>query len=115
MTKSSNAFYLDLDQALYSLRTHFDMCKGATNDEVLEWSKFFRDWSKKASHYCGSWSAENLKHAENFVRNLEKSKVGVMGYEVLERVMAEAYWNLNQEILKALKQHNGTKEPLLAR
>jgi hypothetical protein len=101
---TSNSFYLGLDQSLHTLRVHFDMSRGATNDEVLEWAKYFLDWSHKAMRYCGPWSAENLNHAESFVRNLEKSSAGIVGYEVLERTMGEAALNLNQEILDVLKQ-----------
>jgi hypothetical protein len=109
---SSNSFYLDLDQALHRLRVHFDMSRGATNDEVLEWAKYFRDWSHKASRLCGPWSAENLTHAENFVNNLEKSKAGTVGYEALETAMRAAATRLNEEIVKALKQPGEPKEPL---
>jgi hypothetical protein len=103
MINTSKGYYLELEQRLHALRTHFDMCRGAVNEETIDWAKFFLAWSQKASKYCNSWSAENLRTAENFVRNLEKSKIGVMGYEVLERAMAEASWNLDQEILKSLK------------
>ncbi len=112
---TSNSFYLGLDQSLHTLRIHFDMSRGATNDEVMEWAKFFEDWSRKASHYCGPWSAENLRHAENFVKNLQKSKVGIVGYEVLERVMGEAAMNLNREILQAVQQPGEEKATLLAK
>ncbi len=75
---TSNSFYLGLDQSLHILRVHFDMSRGATNVEVLEWAKYFLDWSDKAAHYCGPWSAENLELAGNFVRNLEKSTAGIV-------------------------------------
>src|SRR5581483_3307495 len=104
MIDTNKGHYLELEQKLHALQIHFDLCKGAKNEEVLDWAKFFLSWSQKASKTCGPWSQENLKTTESFVRNLEKSKVGLMGYEVLERTMAEAYWNLHQEILKALKK-----------
>ncbi len=104
---TSKGYYFELEQRLYSLRTHFDMCKGAGNEETVDWAKFFLAWSQKAAKYCNPWGAENLRAVENFVRNLEKSKVGVMGYEVLERTMAEASWNLDQEILKSLRGQEG--------
>jgi hypothetical protein len=103
MIDTSKGYYLELEQRLYSLRAHFDICQGASNAETADWARFFLVWSQKASKYCDSWSLENLGAAEGFVRNLEKSKIGIMGYEVLERIMAEASWNLNQEILKNLK------------
>ncbi len=114
MANHSNAFYLDLEEALHRLRVHFDMSRGASNYEVVEWAKFYQDWSRKALHYCGPWSIENLRHAENFVKNLEKSKVGIMGYEVLERVMGEAAMNLNSEILKAVRDDGGIKQSVKA-
>jgi hypothetical protein len=103
MVNTSKGYYLELEQRLYSLRTHFDMCRGAGNEETIDWARFFLAWSQKASKYCNAWSGENLRAVENFIRSLEKSKVGVMGYEVLERTMAEASLNLDQEILKSLK------------
>jgi hypothetical protein len=112
---TSNSFYLGLDQSLRTLRVHFDMSRGASNDEVLEWAKYFLDWSDKASRYCGPWSAENLKQAGNFVRNLEKSTAGIVGYEVLERAMGEAASNLNQEILNVLKELRIEKQLLPAK
>jgi hypothetical protein len=102
MMDASKGYYLELEQRLYSLRVHFDMCKGAGNSETVDWARFFLAWSQKASKHCGAWSADNLRISENFVRNLEKSKIGIMGYEVLERTMFEASRNLNQEILKSL-------------
>jgi len=102
---TTKAHYLDLEQKLHTLRTHFTMCKGADNKEVLDWAKFFLGWSKAASQQCGSWTVENLRNIENFAKNLEKSKVGVMGYEVLESMMGEAAVSLNCEILAYL--HKG--------
>jgi hypothetical protein len=115
MKKESKNHYLDLELSLYSLRVHYDMCKGATNEEVLEWARFFCNWCRAAVKYCGIWSLENQKNAENFVKNLEKSKVGVMGYEVLERLMGEANVNLNREIIQSLKPTDKTKEPATAK
>jgi hypothetical protein len=112
---TENSFYLGLDQSLHTLRVHFDMSRGATNDEVLEWAKYFLDWCNKASRYCGPWSAENVKHTGNFVRNLEKSTAGIVGYEVLERAMGEAALNLHQEILNVLKELGLEKQPLPAK
>lgn len=103
MVDTSKSYYLDLEQKLYTLRTHFSMCKDLKNDEVLEWARFFEKWSREAAARCGVWTLENLKNAESFIKNLEKTKVGIMGYEVLERLMAEAAQNLNKEILDAMK------------
>lgn len=103
MIDTSKSYYLELEQKLYSLRCHYALCQGASNEETLDWAKFFFSWSQKASKYCDSWGVENLRSVENFLRSLEKSKIGIMAYEVLERIMNEAYWNLNQEILKSLR------------
>ncbi len=110
----TKSHYLELEQGLYSLRVHFGMCQGAKNEDVLDWSRFFLAWSQKAKKDCGSWSLENLRNIENFVKNLEKSKVGVMGYEVLERMMGEAAVHLNQEILTSLRSLNEKKVSLPA-
>lgn len=103
MVDTSKSYYLDLEQKLYTLRTHFSMCKDLKNEEVLEWARFFDKWSREATARCGVWTLENLKNAENFIGNLQKSKVGIMGYEVLERLMGEAAMSLNKEILDAVK------------
>ena len=103
MIDTTKSHYLDLEQKLHYLRVHFDMCQGADNKEVLDWAKFYLGWCKTASQQCGGWADPALKNAENFVKNLEKSKVGVVGgYEVLENQMAEASAALNSEILKSL-------------
>lgn len=114
MADTSKSYYLDLDQKLYALRTHYAMCQDLKNEEVLEWAKFFLAWSREAVKKCGDWSLENLKHTENFIKNLEKAKVGIMGSEVLDRVMGEASLNLNREILKNLRQDDRKKQPLSA-
>ncbi len=112
---TSKSFYLELEQKLFTLRTHFAICKDLKNDDVLEWAKFFEKWSREATAKCGVWTLENLKNAENFVKNLEKTKVGIVGYEVLERLMGEAALRLNREILDAVKRLEGQKEPLPVR
>src|SRR5580692_2848765 len=115
MMETSKGYHLELEQRLHSLRTHFDMCKGAGNEETVDWANFFLAWSQKASKYCDPWSAENLRAAQKFAGNLEKSKIGVMGYEVLERIMTEASRNLDQEILRSLRSRelkNSPPQPL---
>ena len=114
MIDTSKGFYLDLENKLHTLRVHFSMCKDLKNEDVLEWARFFQGWSQEAASRCGDWSRENLKNAEAFVKNLEKTKVGIMGYEVLERVMGEAAMNLNGEILKAVRNDGGIKQTIQA-
>jgi|GEM_PF-2818713 len=114
MVDTSKGFYLEMEQKLYALRTHYAMCQGLTNAEVLEWAKFYLGWSREAVKKCGDWSLENLRQTENFVKNLEKVKVGIMGSEVLEQVMGEASLNLNREILNNLKGPEKKKQPLSA-
>lgn len=92
---------LELDQKLNSLRIHFESCKDASNQEVLDWAKFFLGWSKTAAQNYGDWSRENRGQAENLVKQLEKKKTMVLGYEVLERMMAEAALNLDRETAQA--------------
>jgi len=111
---TSKGFYLELDQKLYALRTHYSMCPGLKNEEVLEWANFFLAWSREAVKKCGDWSLENLKNTENFIKNLEKAKMGIMGAEVLDRVMGEASLHLNREILKELRREEEKKQPISA-
>jgi hypothetical protein len=100
---TSRSHYLDLEKDLHYLREHFSMCRGATDDEIVDWAKFFLGWSKKARTTCGPWAVENLSSVEAFVKTLQKSKSGSSGYEVLERSMAMASSNLNREILASVR------------
>lgn len=110
MVDTTKGFYLDLEQKLYALRTHFGMCKNLKNEDVLEWAKFFQAWSKEASSFCEPWAKETLVLAAEIVRNLEGTRNAVTGTEILERVMVEAAQNLNREIVKGLRQGDGLKE-----
>lgn len=101
MVNELKAHNLELDQKLHSLRIHFDYCKGASNQEVLDWARFFLGWSKTAAHTYGDWSRENQTQAENLVKELEKKKTLVLGCEVLERMMAEAASNLGGEMAES--------------
>jgi len=104
MIDMTKAHYLELEERIHSLRTHFALCKGADDKETLDWAKFFLAWSKAACLKCGDWSQVNLRGAENFVKDLERSKGGVLGYGVLEHQMAEAATRLNGEILDSLRK-----------
>ena len=102
---------LELDQKLHSLRNHFDFCKGASNPEVLDWAKFFLGWSKTAAQNYGDWSRENQTQVENLVKELEKKKTLILGFEVLERMMAEAALNLERETAQAHPKPTATRSP----
>jgi len=102
MTKRFKASYLELEQSLFTLRTHFEMCKGAENQDVLHWAKFFKDWIRKASVDTGPWWQESLAEVEKLIKDLEKPKTGDLGYEILDHMMSKASWNLNREILESL-------------
>src|SRR5690242_17736652 len=95
--------YFELEQNLYYLRLHFEMCDGARDPEVQDLCKFFVGWSKKASGTCGTWSRNNLETAEQILKTLEKSKTGLTGFETLKSLMASAYQSLNAEIKEGLK------------
>lgn len=100
---TAKGFYLDLEQDLYVLVSHYGKCTGASNKEAAEWAKFFLSWNQKAVKYCGSWSRECLLETEKMIQNLEKSKTVTGGYEDLGKAMAEASKNLNAEISDQLK------------
>lgn len=105
MSGQFKAAYLDLEQSLYVLRTHFEMCKGAENQDVIHWAKFFKGWLQKASLDVGPWWRESLAEVEKLLKDLEKPKSGPLGYEVLDHMMGKASWNLNREILEALPRY----------
>jgi hypothetical protein len=67
---TSKAFYLDLEQDLYFLSLHYDMCQGATDPEVIDWARFFQRWAEKATKNCGPWSWTSLEAAQNIVLEL---------------------------------------------
>jgi len=108
MKDTSNGFYLDLEQGLYFLRMHFEMCEGSKDSEILDWGRFFVEWSRKASGECGPWSKGNLELSQKVFETLQRSNTGLMGFEVLKRAMTDAAHNLNSEIKEALK---ATKAP----
>lgn len=99
-----NPVYFELEQNLYYLRLHFEMCDGARDPEVGEWCRFFVDWSRKASKSCGTWSRGNLETAEQILKVLEKSKSGLTGFETLKGLMSGAHQSLNAEIKDNLKK-----------
>ncbi len=95
---TSNALYLDLEQDLYFLTLHYDMCQGATDPEMIDWARFFQRWAEKATKKCGPWSWITLETARNIVLELERSKSGENGYEALGKAMDGASKKLNAEI-----------------
>lgn len=102
MNKRFKASYMELEQSLFTLRSHFDMCLGAENQDVLHWAKFFKDWIRKASVDVGPWWRESLTDVEKLIKDLEKPKTGDLGYEILDHMMAKASWKLDREILESL-------------
>jgi hypothetical protein len=109
---TSKGFYLDLEQELHVLITHFSMCYGATDPEVLDWARYFEHWAESASWRCGAWSKLSLEKIRNFVRylELEGSRTGHSGYVSLRREMGEASRNLNKEIRKNLQPPKQSQE-----
>jgi hypothetical protein len=100
---TNKSFYLDLEQELFSLMSHYAHCKGATDGETADWAKFFQTWSRKAAKVCGAWSLENMHLAEKLTQSFERSRTGMKGYEVLENAMAQAWVSLGREIKEELK------------
>ena len=109
MIDTQHGAYLDIEQKLHSLRTHFEMCRGAQNQDVVHWAKFFLDWVRKSSPHCGSWCWEIGSDLERALKDLEKQKMGDFGYEVVEHLMAKAASYLNREILENIPRYQGSK------
>ncbi len=109
---TSRGFYLDLEQELHVLITHYGMCYGATDAEVLDWARYFEHWAESASWRCGPWSKTTVEKARNFVRflELEGSQTSHSAYVSLRREMSEASKNLNSEIKKSLQSKKVTKK-----
>ena len=103
MSGNAGSFHLDMEQELYFLRVHFEMCEGSNDSEMADWGRFYLEWSRKASRECGAWSKGNLETAEKIFQTLQRSKTGLMGFEVLKKAMAEASYQLNAEIMEALR------------
>ncbi len=109
MSYDRNSFYLDLEQGLYVLRTHFEMSQQDPDNEPGEWAKFFLKWAENASKYCGPWSREILGQARTLAGKLEKPGVGWVMAD-LEEVMSEADQRLAKEIMTTLR-NSGASSP----
>jgi hypothetical protein len=82
--------YQGLLDELQLLRSHFELCEGADNREVLDWARFFRQWSEKTLGEGVDWSRENLGVADKIVRALERPKAGIQGFKALSIAMQKA-------------------------
>jgi hypothetical protein len=105
MIDTKHGYYLDLEQKLFTLRTHFEMCRGAKNEDVQHWAKFFREWARKAVVDCGPWCRNLCVDLDQVLKDLEKNKMGDFGYEIIEHLMAKAAFNLNAEILDRIPRY----------
>lgn len=109
MASRFNVKYLDIEQGLFVLRSHFDMCRGAENQDVVHWAKFLKSWAGKATPDTGAWCQDLLVDIERLLRELEKNKKGDAGFGLLQDLMAKASRDLDREILDSLPQ--GHKVP----
>ena len=109
MIDTEHSVYLDIEQKLYSLRTHFEMCRGAQNQDVVHWTRFFLDWTRKSSAHCGPWCREIGMDLERALKDLEKQKMGDFGYEIVEHLMSKATSQLTREILDNIPRYQKSK------
>jgi hypothetical protein len=99
---STKSFYLDLEGELHTLTSHFLLCEGASDSDVVDWARFYVRWAEKSAKKCGPWSQVCLEHARNILQSLERSKKGHEGYEALGRAMQTASQKLATEIKGSL-------------
>jgi hypothetical protein len=99
---SSKGFYLDIENQLYVLITHYDLCEGSSDPEVIDWARFFVRWADTASKQCGPWTLECMNRAREIVDELERSQSGKKGYEALGNAMQTASRKLAAEIKGSL-------------
>jgi hypothetical protein len=107
MSYDRNSFYLDLEQGLYVLRTHFEMSQQDPDNEPGEWAKFFLKWAENASKYCGPWSREVLGRARTLAAKSERSGMGNSLTE-LDEAMSEADRRLAGEIMATLRTNHAS-------
>ena len=91
-------FYLEIQEELGVLRSHFEICEGAGNKEVLDWARFFLQWSKRAGRDGEDWGKTTLKAAEKIAKTLEKPPAGTNGFGILQEAMREAAAHLSQRL-----------------
>ena len=91
-------YYLELQEELGVLRSHFEACEGAANKEVLDWARFFLQWSKRAGKDGEDWGKATLKGADKIAKTLEKPPAGTDGFKMLQEAMREAAAHLAQRL-----------------
>ncbi len=99
---STKSFYLDLEEELHTLTSHFLLCEGALDAEVVDWARFYVRWAEKSAKKCGPWSKVCLEHARNILQALENSQKGKEGYAALGTAMQTASQKLATEIKGSL-------------
>ena len=99
MTIKRLDLYIELEKNLLILRTHFELCAGAKASEVLDWAKFFHQWSKATAQQGGPWSKQNLLKADRLVNQLSQPKAGLDAFTALQTLMAEASESIREEIM----------------
>jgi len=94
---------VELEEKLSVLRVHYGLCQDLKEKEVLEWAKFFLQWSRFVGEIGGSCAKTNFLKANKLVSEPHNPKSGFGAYEALEKAMEEAQAMIQEEIFNAAR------------
>jgi hypothetical protein len=94
---------VELEEKLSILRVHYGLCHDLQTNEVLEWAKFFLQWSRFVGEIGGSPAKTNSLKANKLFSELSNSKPSFKAYEALEKAMEQAQGMIQEEIFNAAK------------
>lgn len=82
--------FIELEEKLTILRVHYELCPDLHAKEVLEWAKFFLQWSRVLGEIGNPRCKNNFLKVNKLMTELSSSKSDQKAYEALEKAMAEA-------------------------
>ena len=94
---------VELEERLSVLRVHFGLCHDLQPKEVLEWAKFFLQWSRFVAEIGGPQAKANFLKTNKFLTELSNPKPAFKAYEALESAMQEAQGMIQEEVFNAAR------------
>jgi hypothetical protein len=94
---------VELEEKLSVLRVHYGLCQDLQPKEVLEWAKFFLQWSRIVGEIAGSGAKTHFLKTNQLLTEIQNSKSGLKAYETLEMAMEGAQGMIQEEIFAAAR------------
>ncbi len=95
--------FVELEEKLSVLRVHYELCPELKPKEVLDWAKFFLQWSRVLGEIGSPRCKTNFLKTSKLVMDLAGVKAGFNPYEALETAMEEAQKVIQEEIFDFTK------------